>query len=141
MKVLPMNLRLASGSVTPVEAAEEVGARVHVDERDVVIVAEQADDLLGLARAHQAVIDEHAGQLLADRLVDQHRRDRAVDAARQAADHPALARPARGCRRSWCRGISAIVQSPAQPQTWRTKLASSLPPSGVCTTSGWNIRL
>ena len=37
------------------------------------------------------MVDEHAGQLLADRLVDQHRRDRAVDAARQAADHLALA--------------------------------------------------
>ena len=37
------------------------------------------------------MVDEHAGQLLADRLVDQHRRDRAVDPARQAADHLALA--------------------------------------------------
>jgi hypothetical protein len=34
---------------------------------------------------------------------------------------------------------SAIVQSPASPQTWRAKLAISLPPSGVWTTSGWNI--
>ena len=54
---------------------------------------------------------------------------------------PCRCRPGRGSRRSWHRGNSAIVQSPAQPQTWRTKLASSLPPSGVCTTSGWNIRL
>ncbi len=37
------------------------------------------------------MIDEHAGQLLADRFVDQHRGNRAVDAAGQAADHPALA--------------------------------------------------
>ena len=86
-----MNLRFASGSVTPGEAAQEQRLGVHVDERDVVVAAEQADDLLGLARAHQAVIDEDAGQLLADRLVDQHRRDRRIDPARQAADHPALA--------------------------------------------------
>ncbi len=33
------------------------------------------------------MVDEHAGQLVADRLVDQDRRDRTVDAARQAADH------------------------------------------------------
>ena len=136
-----MNLRLASGSVTPGEPAEEQRLGVHVDQRDVVAVAEQRDDLLGLACAHQAVVDEHAGQLLADRLVDQHRGDRAVDAARQAADHPALAdlladvgdlgvaeaRPSSSRRRSRRRGA--------------TKLASSLPPSGVCTTSGWNIRL
>ena len=78
------------------------------------MVAEQADDLLGLVGAHQAVVDEHAGQLVADRLVDQHRRDRAVDPARQAADHPARRRPGRGSRRSWSSRNSAIVQSPAQ---------------------------
>ena len=37
------------------------------------------------------MIDEHAGELVADRLVDQHRRDRGIDAAGQSADHPALA--------------------------------------------------
>ena len=37
------------------------------------------------------MVDEHAGELLADRLVDQHRGDRAVDAAGQPADHAALA--------------------------------------------------
>ena len=55
------------------------------------MVAEQAHHLLALALAHQAVIDEDAGELVADRLVDEHRGDRRIDAARQAADHPALA--------------------------------------------------
>ena len=55
------------------------------------MVAEQPDHLLALAGAHQAVVDEDAGQLVADRLVDQHRRDRRIDAAGEAADHPALA--------------------------------------------------
>ncbi len=86
-----MNLRFASGSVTPSSPARKPALGVDVDQRDVVAVAEQRDDLLGLALAHQAVVDEHAGQLLADRLVDQDRRDRAVDPARQAADHPAAA--------------------------------------------------
>ena len=31
-----------------------------------------------------------------------------------------------------------MVQSPAQPAMLCTKFASSLAPSGVCTTSGWN---
>ena len=37
------------------------------------------------------MIDEDAGELLADRFVDQHGGDRRVDAAGQAADHAALA--------------------------------------------------
>ena len=60
-------------------------------QRNVVVAPEQRDDLLGLGEPQQAVVDEHAGELLADRLVDQHRRHRRVDAAGKAADHPALA--------------------------------------------------
>ena len=37
---------------------------------------------LGLGKPHQAVIDQHASELLADRFVDQHRRHRAINAAR-----------------------------------------------------------
>ena len=77
----PMNLRLASGSVTPGEPGQEALLGVDHDERDVVMVAEQALDLLALVQPQQAVIDEHAGQLVADRFVDEDRRDRAVDAA------------------------------------------------------------
>ena len=55
------------------------------------MLAEQLDDLGGLVLAHQAVVDEDAGQLVADGLVDQHGGDRRIDPARQAADHPALA--------------------------------------------------
>ena len=62
-----------------------------MDERDVVVAAEQPDDLLRLVLPHQAVVDEDAGELVADRLVDQHRGDRGIDAAGKAADHPALA--------------------------------------------------
>ncbi len=47
--------------------------------------------LLALAGPHQAVVDEDAGELVADRLVDQHRGDRRIDAAGKAADDAALA--------------------------------------------------
>jgi hypothetical protein len=40
------------------------------------MVAEHGHDLLGLAQPQEAVVDEDAGQLVADRLVDQHRRHR-----------------------------------------------------------------
>ena len=62
-----------------------------MDQRDVEMAAEQPDHLLALAGPHQAVVDEDAGQLVADRLVDQHRRDRRIDAAGEAADDAALA--------------------------------------------------
>ena len=108
-----------------------------MDQRDVVVVAEQADHLLALAQPQQAVVDEHALQLIADRLVQQHGHHRGVDAARQAADHRLLPTWAR----IWAMARSlkaAIVQSPLKPAILSAKLRSSLAPSGVCITSGWN---
>ena len=84
-------LALGLGVGLALERREELPSRINVDERDVVVVAEHRHDLVGLVEPHQAVVDEDAGELVADRLVDQHRRDRGVDAAREAADHPALA--------------------------------------------------
>ena len=52
-----------------------------MDEWNVIGVAEQAHDLLRLAHAHQSVIDEDAGQPVADGFMDEDRRDGAVDAA------------------------------------------------------------
>ena len=63
------------------------------------VAAERLDDLLGLVRPHQPVVDEHAGELVADRLVDEQRRDRRVDAAGEAADHPLRADLGRGSAR------------------------------------------
>ena len=90
MKSAPIVLRFVSGSATPASASRKSSARVDVDERDVVVAAEQRHDLLRLVLAHQPVVDEDAGELVADRLVDQHGGDRAVDAAREPADHAAL---------------------------------------------------
>ena len=50
-------------------------------------IAKRGDDLLALVLAHQAVVDEHAGQLLADRAVDEQRGHGRIDPARQPADH------------------------------------------------------
>ena len=88
-----MVLRFCFGVFDAVEGGEEAVAFVGVDQRDVVVVAEEGDDLLGLALAHQAGVDEDAGELLADRLVDQDGGDRAVDAAGEAADDLGVADP------------------------------------------------
>ena len=78
-------LRLGVGDA--LEAVQEQRLRVHVHQRDVVVIAEHGLHLFALVHPQQAVVDEHAGQLVADRLVDQHRGDRGIDAAREAADH------------------------------------------------------
>ncbi len=65
------DLALGLGIADARECAEEAVGRVDVDERDVVVAAEQAHDLVGFVEAHQAVVDEDAGELVADRLVNE----------------------------------------------------------------------
>ena len=55
------------------------------------MAAKQTDHFVRFALAHEPVVDEHAGELVADRLVDEHGRHRRIDAAGQAADHARLA--------------------------------------------------
>ena len=60
-----------------------------MDQLDAEALAEGLDDLLGLALAQEAVVDEDAGELVADRLVDQRGGGGGVDAAGEAADDAA----------------------------------------------------
>ncbi len=57
-----------------------------------MVVPEQAQHLLGLALAEQAVVDENAGEAGAYGQVHQHGGNGGVDAAGQGADDP-LVRP------------------------------------------------
>ena len=91
MNSAPIALRLASGSVTPAQPVEEALLGVDGHERDLEVVAEGGDDLLALVLAHQPVVDEHAGQLVADRAVHEQRGDRRVDPAGEPADHAPVA--------------------------------------------------
>ena len=81
------DLALVLRLLDAVEQLEEALLRLHVDERDVEVLAEGLDDLLRLGLAQQSVVDEDARELLADRLVHEQRRDGRVDAARQCAEH------------------------------------------------------
>ena len=74
----------------PRQCSQEQRARVPVHERDVETVPERAHHLVAFAQPHQPAIHEDAGQLVPHRLMDQRRRDRAIDAAAQPADHPPL---------------------------------------------------
>ncbi len=75
----------------PGQRAKEIFSRINVQQGNVVVVAEEVDDLPRLVAAQQAGVDKDAGELFADRLVDQHRGDRGVDPAGETADHPPLA--------------------------------------------------
>ena len=93
---------------------------------DVEPVTERRHHLVRFALPQQAVIDEDAGQLVADRLMDQHRRDRRIHAAGQPADHPPRARPARGSGRSRVARNPAIVHAPGQAGDAMREIAQQL---------------
>ena len=84
-------LALELGVADAGELAQEQRAGVDVDQRDVEVAAEQVDHLLGLAEAEQAGVDEDAGELVADGLVEEQGGDGGIDAAGEAADHAAVA--------------------------------------------------
>ena len=81
------DLALALGLDDVVERAEEPVAGLDVHEVDVELAQERLLDLLGLVKPEQSGVDEHAGELIADRLVHDRRGDRGIDATRQPADH------------------------------------------------------
>ena len=89
-ELLADDLPLALGVVDAGEPGEEALLRLDVDQVDAEL-AHRGDDLLGLVLAHQPVVDEHAGELVADRAMDERRRGRRVDPARQPADHAGVA--------------------------------------------------
>ena len=62
-----MILRFSSGSLTPASASRKRFSRVDDVQVDAGRGDEVALDLLGLALAQQAVVDEHAGEPVADR--------------------------------------------------------------------------
>ena len=90
--VRPMILRLASGSVDALRAprgsARSASTRITRTPR---CCGERRHDLVAFVEAQQAVIDEHADELLADRPVQQRGDHGGIDAAGQAEQHLARA--------------------------------------------------
>ena len=112
---------------------------LHVHEVDGELSAERLLDLLGLAGPHQAGVDEHAGELVTDRLVHEGGGDRRVDAAGERAEHPAL--PDLGADRSppATRSPTCASSVGRHSQTSKRNRLEQLLARGRCaTTSGWN---
>ena len=111
MNSRPMILRLVSGSVTPASASRNWLGGVDHLQVDAGRGDEVPLDLLGLALAQQPVVDEHAGQLVADRALHQCRGHGGVDPAGQPADHVLVADLRRGSPRPSRRRCWPRVQS------------------------------
>ena len=132
-----MMRRFCSGSSTSFEPRQKQFRGVADGECDAELAGENIFHPLALAGAQQSGVDEHALEPLADRAMNQRRRDRRIDAAGKAEQHLVAAR--RPCSRISATLVSmkfAIVQSPGSPQILSTKLRNTCVPHGVCTTSG-----
>ena len=91
MNVAPMIFRFCSGIG---DARQAVEKQRPTRRRTPAAAAEPLEPLADLRRfvePQHAVVDEDAGQLVADRAVEDHRRDRRIDAAAQRADDAAVA--------------------------------------------------
>ena len=73
------------------QRVEEARFGIDADDLHAQVVGEDLHDLVAFVEAHEAVIDEHADQLIADGLVQQRGDHRGVDAAGEPQQHLALA--------------------------------------------------
>ncbi len=91
MKVLPMILRLRSGSVTPLSRCRNSREASSYCSLILKWRPKTSRTTSASRAAQQAVVDEDAGELVADGLVQQRRRHAGIHAAAQAENHPFLA--------------------------------------------------
>jgi hypothetical protein len=108
-----------------------------MDERDVVVVAEQLTTCSPRWRAsgRDRRRRRSAGRRSPRGSARRRRPNRRRPRGRRS---PCPCRPARGFRRSWSARNSAMVQSPASAADCAHEVGDQLAPSGVWTTSGWN---
>ena len=124
---LPLGLRIRH----PRQLGEEDVLAIQPDQRDVEVPLERLHHLVGFTGAKESRIDEDAGQVLPDRLVDQQRGHGRVDPARQPADGPALSdlQPDAFDRPLDHVGRSPLGQQPAR--VVQEPLENLEPPKGV----------
>ena len=115
-ELLADDLALRLRIVDAFEPFEEPLLCLHVHERHVEVPGERLHDLLRLVLAQQAVVDEHARELVADRLVHEECGDRRVDPADSAQS--TRSRPTSARMRSTCSSITAAgVHAGGAPAT------------------------
>ena len=80
------DLALGLGVGDARECVQKPRLGIHADHPHAEVAREHLHHLVAFVEAQQAVVDEHAGELVADRTVDQRRGDARIDTARQAED-------------------------------------------------------
>ena len=123
---------------TPASRLEEALLGVDRDQRHLEVVAERGHHLVALVLAHQAVVHEHARELVAHRPVHEQRGDRRVDPAGQPADHLAVAHLLADARDLLLDHRGGAPRHVAAADVAQEASRGSCVPYGVCTTSGWN---
>ena len=94
--------------------------------------------MLALVQAQQAVVDEHAGELVADRAVDQRRGHARIDAAGQAEDHLLVADLLADARDGLLDVVAHDPVGPGAGDVEHEAVEQRRGPARVCVTSGWN---
>ena len=84
---MPDDAALLLGIEHILQAREKHFRGVADGERDAELAGENIFHPLALARAQQPIVDEHALETLADRAMNQRRRDRRIDAAGKSEQH------------------------------------------------------
>ena len=137
MNFSPMILRLRLGLGDALRcASRKSSAASTVISSDAGGGDEVVLDLLDLAFAQQAVVDEHAGELVADGLVDEGGGDCGVDTAGQAADHFGVADLLADLGDLVLDDGGGVPVVAAGRRTGGGTFSMSFWPSGVCLTSG-----
>ena len=120
------DLALGLGVAHAGQLAEEQLAGIDADHLGVQLADEHVHHHVAFVQPQQAVVDEDAGQLVADGAMDQRRGHRRIDAARQAEDHLLVAHlladrlpPLRRCGRA----SPSRAAPPQMPSTKRSRIA------------------
>ena len=90
MNSRPIDLSLFFRVGHAAQLVQESLGGVHDAQIDLEMIAKDFADAVALAGAQQAIVDENAGEPVADGAVEQGCDHRGIDAARQAANDPAV---------------------------------------------------
>ena len=132
---MPDRAPLGLGILDAAQRVEEARRRVDRHELDADVRAHGALHLLALVQPQQASVDEHAGELIADRAVHERRGDGRIHAAGQPADHLRVA-DERADLRDLVLDERARRPARRRAADVEQEVREHLPPRGVCATSG-----
>lgn len=128
---------LLLGILDALEIAEKARPRVHEPDVQMLVIPQHRHDVRRLVLSQQAVVHEHARELIPDRGVYERRRHARVHAAAQRTQDASIP----DTRPNGSNGfLRERVHGPVRGDVGdvEEEVPEQSPPSGVCATSGWN---